>query len=80
MPRGLEHYICSSEDRCHYDNTCAYDYYYCPPMPPKPNLIVSPIVNIESNISEEEIKQLINSRLQELKQNIVDASDVIKGE
>lgn len=72
MSRGLEHYICASEDRDHYNNTYAYDCYYYPPRPPKPNIIVSPIVNVESKVSQEELRNIVNERLQALKQTIVE--------
>jgi hypothetical protein len=53
MARGIEHYICASEDRDHYNNMYEYDCYYYPPKPLKPNVIVSPVVNIEQNIPQE---------------------------
>ncbi len=72
MARGIEHYICASEDRDHYNNMYEYDCYYYPPKPLKPNVIVSPVVNIEQNIPQEQLKEIINERLQEMKKNIVD--------
>ena len=72
MSRGMEHYVCASEDRDHYNNTYEYDCYYYPPRPPKPNIIVSPIVNVESKVSSEELRQLINERLADMKQATID--------
>ena len=72
MSRGMEHYVCASEDRDHYNNIYAYDCYYYPPRPPRPNLIVSPTVHVESKVSPEELRQLINERLVEMKQTIID--------
>ena len=72
MSRGMEHYVCASEDRDHYNNIYEYDCYYYPPRPPKSNIIVSPIVNVESKVSSEELRQLINERLADMKQTTID--------
>ena len=77
MPGLRETYICSSEDRRHYNNIRSnndyYFDYYCMPAPPihkenKPVYIIETESTNNNIISQEQIKQLIN----ELKDTIIE--------
>ena len=82
MPGLRETYICSSEDRRHYNNIRSNnDYYfhrYCMPSPPihkkeKPIYIIDNTESTSGNtiISQEQIKQLINENIAQLKDAII---------
>lgn len=74
MPRLRENYICSSEDRAHYNhmnnNNYYYDYYYNYYYPPKPS--ENNIIDSSSGLSQEQIKKLINERISQLKETLVE--------
>lgn len=70
MPRGMENYICASEDFSHYDNETdlIYGFRY-PTVAPE----VTIIQNIsQSEISEEKLKELIQAHIPEIKETIID--------
>lgn len=88
MPRAIEDYICASEDRSHYDNeTYGLWGFEYPMRSPRVITFVNETKIIKEKVSEEEINQLIDARIQgltqtvvnEVKETIADSIDEVHG-
>lgn len=72
MSRARERYICASEDRPHYNTEDDYFMEYRYPGPP-PNVVTFVQEKIiKEEISEEKLNELIEARISQLKDDIID--------
>ena len=70
MSRAIENYICASEDRSHYNNETDNLYGFHYPMRSPEVTIIQQVIKTET-VSDERLLELINERLPELKETVL---------